>query len=32
LGIAESSVYVYKSRVQKELRAEIIRLNRKLDV
>lgn len=32
LGIAESSVYVYKSRVQKELRAEIIRLNRKLDI
>ncbi len=32
LGIAESSVYVYKSRVQKELRAEVIRLNRKLDI
>ena len=31
LGIAESSVYVYKTRVQRELRAEIIRLNRKLD-
>lgn len=30
LGIAESSVYVYKSRVQKKLRAEIIRLNRLL--
>lgn len=30
LGIAKSSVYVYKSRVQKELRAEIIRLNRRL--
>jgi RNA polymerase sigma factor (sigma-70 family) len=28
LGIAESSVYVYKCRVQKELRSEIIRLNR----
>ena len=27
LGIAESSVYVYKCRVQKELRAEIKRLN-----
>ena len=30
LGIAESSVYVYKSRVQKQLREEIIRLNRML--
>jgi RNA polymerase sigma factor (sigma-70 family) len=30
LGIAESSVYVYKSRVQKELRAEIVRVNRLL--
>ena len=30
LGIAESTVYVYKSRVQKELRSEIIRLNRYL--
>ena len=30
LGIAKSSVYVYKSRVQKELRAEIVRLNRLL--
>jgi len=30
LKIAESSVYVYKSRVQKELRSEIIRLNRYL--
>ncbi len=30
LGIAESSVYVYKSRVQKKLRSEIIRLNRML--
>ena len=30
LGIAESTVYVYKCRVQKELRAEIIRLNRYL--
>ena len=28
LGIAESTVYVYKCRVQKELRKEIIRLNR----
>lgn len=28
LGIAESTVYVYKCRVQKELRSEIIRLNR----
>ena len=31
LGIAESTVYVYKCRVQKELRAEIMRLNRYLD-
>lgn len=31
LGIAKSSVYVYKSRVQKELRAEIVRLNRILE-
>ncbi len=30
LGISESSVYVYKSRVQKRLRDEIIRLNRLL--
>ena len=30
LGIANSSVYVYKTRVQRELRAEIIRLNRHL--
>lgn len=30
LGLAESSVYVYKSRVQRELRKEIIRLNRLL--
>ena len=28
LGIAESTVYVYKCRVQRELRTEIIRLNR----
>lgn len=28
LGIAESTVYVYKCRVQRELRSEIIRLNR----
>lgn len=28
LGIAESSVYVYKSRVQKRLRVEIMKLNR----
>ena len=31
LELAESSVYVYKGRVQKELRAEIIRINRALD-
>ena len=30
LGIAESTVYVYKCRVQRELRSEIIRLNRQL--
>lgn len=30
LGIAESTVYVYKCRVQRELRLEIVRLNRLL--